>query len=98
MVGNLQHMAPPRIQHSYPYIGKIPPSRAWPTQYESAPSLVGRYPPQQIMTTEQASLECATTVLAQFSLPNLYDIRHSSLNSELWPRDTDPFHGGVGDV
>ena len=51
-------------------------------------------PSQQTLTIKQAFLEGSTAVLAQFSLPNLYEIRHSILNSELVPNDADPFHGG----
>ena len=51
-------------------------------------------PPQQTLTIKQAFIERATTVLAQLSLPNLYEIRHSRSNSELGSNDTDPLHGG----
>ena len=54
-----------------------------------------RTPPiQQTLAIKQDFLECATTVLAQLSLPNLYEVRHSRSNSEIGSNDTDRFHGG----
>ena len=97
MVGNLQHMAPPRIQHAYPYVGKDCISlQSLADAVGERPVARRTLPPQQTLEIKQAFLECATTVLAQFSLPNLYGIRHSSLNSELGSFDTDPFHWGRG--
>ena len=95
MAGNLQRMVPPRSDIADSHLGN---------NFLATPELadkigerpVSRWalPFQQTLTIKQAFLECATTVLAQQSLPNLYEIRHSRSNSELGSNDTDPFHGG----
>ena len=97
LVGNLQHMAPPRNRRDNPYIGdNSPPPQSLAGKIGERPVSRRALPSQQTLADKQSFLECHTKVLARLSLPNLYDVRRSRSNSELGRNDTDPFHGEEG--
>ena len=77
-----------------PTLRKIPPIQRLADIIGERPVSRWALPFQQTLAIKQAFLERATAVFAQCSIPNLCEIRHSSLNSAIGSHDTDPFHGG----